>query len=184
MTRSTVHLITALATFSIGYLYLRTAYFTTSTLPFAQEFVLMVMGTIATIAITAALLNKQSEIEFDKEHRVKVFELKTTLYYELIDLIERVISKGEIHKTDLVSLEFLTHKLSTIASEEVLLEYTSFLTEIKKSSLDETITALESEALSSSLARLCVKIRYDLISEDPRAFERLQHIIQGNIEAI
>ncbi len=184
MNNSSKYLLITLATFVAGYFYLRFAYQTTGNMPFVQEIVLVVLGTIATIAITAALLNKQSEIELEKEQRVKIFDIKSDLYFELIEFIEKIITKGEITQNDLIVLEFLTHKISIIANPEVLREYSNFISTIKKTSLDKKISSLESDELSSKLAKLCGKIRYDLISKDKSGLSDVQRIIEHNIEKI
>ncbi len=184
MTKSTKYLLVSLLTFGVGYLFLKLAYHWVQDIPFVQEIVLIVLGTIATIAITAALLNKQSEIELEKEQRVKIFDLKSSLYFDLIDLIEKIISKGEISQKDLLSLEFLTHKISTIAHTDVLKEYANFLSIIKTSSLDTVISPLESDELSQALARLCGTIRYDLITKDSLTKREVQIIINKNIDKL
>ncbi len=184
MNKSTNYLIISLVTFIAGYLFLRYAYSSTQNIPFAQEIVLIVLGTIVTIAITAALLNKQSEVEIEKEQRVKIFDLRATLYFELIEFIERIITKGTISQNDMIALEFLTHKISIIANVAVLKEYSNFIKTIKNTSLDSKISVLESEELSSDLAKLCGKIRYDLISKDENSDINVQQIIKNNIESI
>ncbi len=181
MKESTKYLIIATLTFITGYIFLKVAYLVTNTIPFLQEIVLIVLGTIATIAITASLLNKQSEIELEKEQRIKIFELKSSLYFELIDIIEKVITKGEIMKKDMISLEFLTHKISTLASKEVLVEYSHLINSIKETSSDNKISSVESDELSADLAKLCGKIRNDLIKDSDNSAE-IQNIIDNNIE--
>ncbi len=182
MKESSKYLLIAILTFVSGYVFLKFAYLQFNSIPFLQEIVLIVLGTIATIAITAALLNKQSEIELEKEQRIKIFELKSSLYFELIDIIENVISKGEISKSDMISLEFLTHKISTIAAKDVLIEYSKLLNTIKETSKDSKISSIESDELSSDLAKLCGKIRYDLINTDSSNKRNIQDIIDSNIE--
>jgi hypothetical protein len=184
MKKSTQYLIISIITFTVGYIYLKTAYIQTSEAPFIQEIILVVLGTIVTIAITAALLNKQSEVEIEKEQRVKIFDIKSTLYFELINFIEEVIRKGEIANKDLITLEFLTHKISIIASPEVLLEYANFVKTIKKTSLDKQITSLESDELSAQLAKFCGKIRYDIISKETNSDINIQELIDSNIKNI
>ncbi len=184
MKNSSKYLLISIATFIVGYAFLRQAYLDTSQIPFAQEIVLLVLGTIATIAITAALLNKQSEVELEKEQRVKIFDLKSETYFGLIDFIEQVIIKGEINPKDLIKLEFLTHKISTIASSAVLKEYSNFIQVVKASSQDKQISALESEELSLSLAKLCGMIRYDLIASDSKSQIDIQKLIESNIDKI
>ncbi len=184
MKNSSKYLLVSIVTFLVGYAFLRQAYIDTADLPFAQEIVLLVLGTIATIAITAALLNKQSEVELEKEQRVKIFDLKSETYFGLIDFIEQVIIQGEINPKDLIKLEFLTHKISTIANPAVLEEYSNFIQVVKDSSKDEKISAFESDELSLSLARLCGTIRYDLIANDSNCSLDIQQLIESNIDKI
>jgi hypothetical protein len=184
MSKSANYLLISLITFIGGYFFLRYAYLSTENIPFAQEIVLIILGTIATIAITAALLNKQSEVEIEKEQRVKLFDLKSTLYFELIEFIEKIIVKGTIDENDLIALEFLTHKISIIANPEVLQEYSNFIKIIKNTSQDAKITSLESDELSSGLAKLCGKIRYDLIAKDTTSTIDVEKMIKSNINSI
>jgi hypothetical protein len=184
MKNSTQYLLISLATFIIGYIYLRFAYASTEDIPFVQEIVLVVLGTIVTIAITAALLNKQSEVEIEKEQRVKIFDLKSNLYFDMIEFIESILKKSEITEKDLITLEFLTHKISVIANLDVLKAYSDFTRVFKETTLDSKINALESDAISSELARLCGAIRYDLINKEDETSLKVQKIIDHNIQNI
>ncbi|WP_456431289.1 hypothetical protein [Nitratifractor sp.] len=65
--RQSLYLLLTLITFVAGYAFLRYAYRVSDSLPFAQEIVLIVLGTIATVFITSLLLNKQSAVEIEKE---------------------------------------------------------------------------------------------------------------------
>ncbi len=181
---SLLYLLISLATFIFGYLFLKYAYFSTIEMPFVQEIVLIVLGTIATIAITAALLNKQSEVEMEKEQRVKIFDIKSDLYFELINFVESIITNEEIGRKDMIALEFLTHKISTIANFEVLHEYSNLIKIIKKISIDNKISPLESDELSVGLAKLCGKIRYDLIQKDTKSIAEIETLIKHNIDSI
>ncbi len=184
MANSIKYLIVSIITFIVGYIYLRLAYTNTSENPFGQEIVLIVLGTVVTIAITAALLNKQSEIEIEKEQRVKVFDMKSGLYFDLINFIEELIRKEKIDSKDLITLEFLTHKISIIANPEVLHEYANLIQVIKKTSADTKISDLESDALSGHLAKLCGKIRYDLLPREDQDLESTLSVIESNIQKI
>ncbi len=175
-----LYLILIMTTFVTGYLFLKNAYLTTNSSPFTQEIVLIVLGTIATILITAALLNKQSEVEIDKEQRVKFFNIKSDLYFELIAFIEKIIRKREIDSRDFITLEFLSHKISIVASPEVLKEYSNFVRVIKDSSEDIKITNIESNAMSLHLAKLCGKIRNDLVSKENKTTLDIQKTITLN----
>ena len=134
--------------------------------PFVNEVILIVLGTIVTIAITSALLSKQSEIELEKEQRIKIFDIKSSLYFELINFIEKSILKEEITDKDLIHIEFITHKISVIASISVLNEYLDFVKIVKKVARDNSLSKLESKELSIQLNKLCTKIRYDLINKE------------------
>ena len=172
----------ALFTFVAGYIFLHFAYSAAAKLPFAQETVLVVLGTIATIAITAALISKQSEVEIEKEQRVKIFDLKSQLYLDLISFIESMILKGTLEKNDMLHLEFLTHKISVIANIEVLKEYSEFIDIIKKVSIDEKISPMESDEISIKLSQLCGKIRYDLIQKESESIVNIENLITKNIK--
>ncbi len=184
MQKSIKYLWVSATTFIVGYVYLRTAYMDSSSNPFGQEIVLLVLGTIATIAITAALLNKQSEVEIEKEQRVKIFDIKSNLYFELIHFIESLIQKHQVDKQDLIALEYLTHRISIIANREVLEQYSSLIEVIKKVSEDEKISIAECDELSASLAKLCGKIRYDLVPGVDNQSHEIQAIIDDNIEQL
>ncbi len=166
MNKSKQYLLISLFTFIAGYLFLKSAFYSSQDNLFVNEIVLIVLGTLVTIAITSALLNKQSEVELEKEQRVKIFDIKSSLYFELINFIEGVILKSKITEEDLIRLEFLTHKISIIANNEVLKEYATFVKIVKKVSIDVNVTKLESNELSVQLNKLCAKIRYDLIIKE------------------
>jgi len=166
MNKSLQYLTVSIITFISGYFFLKSAYYKSIETPFVNEIVLISLGTIVTIAITSALLNKQSEVELEKEQRVKIFELKSSLYFELINFIEGVILKSNISSEDMVHLEFLTHKISVIANPEVLEEYVSFVKVMEKVSIDSNVSKLESNEVSMQLNKLCSKIRYDLIIKE------------------
>ena len=166
MNKSLQHLVIAIITFVAGYVFLKTAYLSSQNTPFINEIILIILGTIVTIAITSALLNKQSEIELEKEQRVKIFDIKSSLYFELINFIENIILKKKITEKDLINLEFLTHKISVIANNEVLKEYAAFVKIVKKVSRDTDVSKIESKELSLQLNILCTKIRYDLIIKE------------------
>ncbi len=184
MKNSTKYLLISLATFIIGYIYLRFAYTSTQDIPFVQEIILVVLGTIVTIAITAALLSKQSEVEIEKEQRVKIFDLKSGLYFDLIEFIEKILKKSEITEKDLITLEFLTHKISVVANLDVLKAYADFTRTFRETTLDSKINALESDAISAELAKLCGAIRYDLINKEDDTNIKVQKLIDHNIHNI
>ncbi|WP_297439858.1 hypothetical protein [Sulfurimonas sp.] len=70
-TKKILYLLLTFLTLIAGYTYLRYAYKVTDSTPFTQEIVLIILGTIATVFITALLLNKQTEVEIEKEQSIK-----------------------------------------------------------------------------------------------------------------
>ncbi len=148
-----------------GYAFLRYSYKITDNLPFAQEIVLVVLGTIVTILITAILLNKQTEVELKKEENIKFLELKTNTYTQLLDYLEKVMLKNSTTDEDLIKLRFLTHKLAIVASPSVLVQYEKFVHLFIKTTQDHKLEKKETNMISEELAKLTVKIREDLVGE-------------------
>ena len=153
------------AVFIGGYFFLRLAYHVTDKMPFTQEIILVVLGTLATILITAMLLNKQTSVELEKEQSVKFIELKTETYQQLIDTIETVVEEEEVSRSMLVKLRFHTHRLAIFASPAVLEEYQNFLNTLNHGVEDRHVGSKDAEAISTALARLTVCIRADLVGE-------------------
>ncbi len=180
MTQTTKYILLTLLTFVVGFVFLHTAYYEHTKNPYAQEIVLIVLGTIATIMITAALINKQSELELDKEHHIKIFELKSSIYLGLIDFLEKIVTKGRVSDDEMIYLEFLTHKISIVASDAVLREYSHFIDIIKKAVDDQLISETDFDKISESLAKLTVKIRMDLLENKDDSVE-IEKIIMRNV---
>ena len=149
-----------------GYFFLRLAYHMSDKMPFTQEIVLVILGTLATILITAVLLNKQTAVELDKEQSVKFIELKTQTYQNLIDTLEEMVIHKDITSEELTRLHFHTHRLAIFASAEVLKEYQHFL-DIFHSAIgnDKHVSGKDADILSEALGRLTIYIRADLVGE-------------------
>lgn len=159
------YLLTTAAVVVGGYAFLRYAYRVTDRTPFTQEIVIIVLGVIGTVLITATLLNKQTEVELRKEQSIKFIELKTRVYMGLYELIESMLIKGDITPRELMHLQFMTHKLSLVASPNVLFQYAEFLNIFTASAADLNIDPQQANAISRALARLAVEIRKDLVGE-------------------
>ena len=146
-----------------NFLYLiRYAYRVTDSFPFTQEIVLILLGTLATIFITALLLNKQTAVEIEKEQSVLYINLKTTTYQELLALLEEMALKQNFTTRELTRLQFVTHKLAIIASTEVIDYYQGFLDVIRRISADDSFSGDEPE-LHESLSNLTIQIRRDIL---------------------
>ena len=149
-----------------GYFFIRLAYKVSDQLPFTQEIVLIILGTLATILITALLLNKQTSVELEKEQSIKFIELKTQTYQDLIDSIEEMVLHKDISTEDLIRLKFHTHRLAIFASPAVLAEYEHFLTIFNEMIAKDRHVSLEDEdVIAEALAKLTVYIRADLVGE-------------------
>lgn len=154
-----------LALFVAGYIFLRLAYHVADQLPFSQEWVLIVLGTLVTITLTALLLNRQTETELKKEERAKFLELKTRIYFELLDHIQEVVIQGRTDETEAKRMRMLSHKLAIVASPEVLQQYQRFLTVYHHNLRNRELDAGETEQIMDELARLTLRIRTDILGE-------------------
>ncbi|MCF6298536.1 MAG: hypothetical protein L3J01_01500 [Thiomicrorhabdus sp.] len=177
-----VYLILSLITLVSGYAFLRYAYKVTDSLPFTQEIVLVILGTVATIFITALLLNKQTAVEVEKEQNIRFLELKTQTYQKLFDLLENMSLVDSFSNKELIHLQFITHRLAIISSPEVLSEYQNFLKVVREISQDKSFTD-DADTLHKALSSLTLKIREDLIGvtfDDDYTQEQINKMIQRN----
>jgi hypothetical protein len=156
------YLLLSLLTLVAGYFFTRLAYKATIDFPFTQEIVLIILGTLATILITALLLNKQTEVEIEKEQNIRHIELKTSTYQQLLDLLEEMSLKDSFTEKEIIRLQFITHKLAVIASPGVINEYCSCLGVVKNISGDNSFSG-EMAKLHDSISSLTVEIRKDIL---------------------
>ena len=177
---NTVLMILSAVIFIGGYFFLRLAYHMSDKTPFTQEIILIVLGTLATILITALLLNKQTSVELEKEQSVKFIDLKTNTYEDLINTIEEIVIAESIDNTQLTKLKFHTHRLAIFASPDVLKEYRNFLDVFDETiSKDREVSVDDANALSHALAKLTIYIRTDLIGElDVQSGEKVKKIAE------
>ncbi len=164
-TKNIVYLLLSLLTLIVGYAFLRYAYRVTDSFPFTQEIVLIILGTVATIFITALLLNKQTSVEIEKEQSIRYLDLKTSTYQQLLDLIEEMSMLDQFTNRDIVRLHFITHKLSVIAAPEVIDEYQSFLRVIRNIGEDNSFAG-DMRELHEALSNLTIMIRRDILGEN------------------
>ncbi len=170
-------LLTAI-TFVGGYAFLRYAYHVADRFPFTQEIVLVFLGTIATVLITALLLNKQTAVEVQKEQNIKFLELKRKTYENLINQIEGIVLSEDVSDEDIVRFQFITHRLAIASSPPVLEEYHHFLEALNAAARDRSISGEDPKRLSESLANLTIRIRADLIGDADIAADYTQEQIK------
>ena len=182
-TKKLFYLLLTFLTLVAGYAYLRYAYKVTDTTPFTQEIVLIILGTVATIFITALLLNQQTAVEVEKEQNIMFLDLKTKSYEKLLDLLEEMSSVEHFGKEEVTQLEFMTHRLAIVASPNVLKEYNDFLKTIVQISGDGSFSN-DRSVLSEALSNLTIEIRSDLLNErrDSSTYsqEQIQRLISSN----
>ena len=163
--QNVLYLLLSVALVLGGYLWLRASYTVARDWPFTQEILLVILGIVATVLITALLLNKQTEVELEKEWSIKFTDLKAEIYLSLLDHIEKHLASGGITPEERVRLQFLTHKLALVAAPNVLEEYERFLDVFSKAGSDAVFTQAEAEEIHDALARLTAEIRKDLVGE-------------------
>ncbi len=156
------YLTLSLLTLVSGYFYLRYAYRVSDSMPFTQEIVLIILGTVATVFITAMLLNQQTAVEIEKEQNIKFLDLKSRTYERLLDLMEKMSLAENFSDAELTNLQFITHRLAIVASPDVLNEYQNFLQVVTKLSADNSFSG-DVELLFQALGALTIQIRQDLI---------------------
>ena len=185
-TKKLIYLILTFITLIAGYAYLRYAYKVTDTTPFTQEIVLIVLGTIATVFITALLLNKQTEVEIEKEQNIKFLDLKAATYERLLDLMEEMADANLLTDKDITKLQFVTHRLAIFASPAVLNEYNNFLKVLSELSKDGTLNN-DDQQLGEALGKLTVQIRFDLLNENPTqktySTDQIKRLIKKNSDS-
>tara|TARA_R110002096_G_scaffold379_2_gene2265 strand:- start:4478 stop:5059 length:582 start_codon:yes stop_codon:yes gene_type:complete len=176
------YLILSFLTLIAGYAFIRIAYHATDSFPFTQEIILIILGTVATIFITALLLNQQTSVEIQKEQSIRYLDIKTTTYQLLLDLLEEMSLMEKFSNKDIIRLQFITHKLSVVASPEVIDEYQSFISVIKEISNDNSFMG-EMQRLHDSLSKLIVLIRQDILGENDNIHyskKRISEMIRSN----
>ncbi len=174
-----LYLLLSLATLVMGYFYLRYAYHVTDKMPFTQEIVLVILGTLATIFITGLLLNKQSAVEIEKEQNIRFLELKMQTYQQLLDLLEEMSLLEKFTNKEIIRLQFVTHKLAVVAAEEVIVEYQHLLNTLKNISQDSSFSG-DMHQLHEALGNLTLRIRKDILGANTAT--NINTIIQTNAQ--
>lgn len=164
-----------------GYAFLRYAYKVSDSTPFTQEIISVILGTVATVLITALLLNQQTAVEIEKEQNIKFLDLKANTYEQLLERIEEMSLSHNVTQTDITRLRFITHRLAIFASPPVLDEYHLFLEVLGRCAKDGTLINNSNE-IADALASLTIKIRADLIGEIDKEGEFAQHYINKLIQ--
>ncbi len=168
-----VLLVLILLTSGVGYLAFRYFYGVAGDYPFTQEILLVFIGAVATVLITALLLNQQTDLELRKEGQVLLLDHKGNSYSALIEHIGEIIEKERMDEEALAELRVLNHKLTMFASAEVIRHFRDVLEHLDRATKDGRIADQERVNIMDSVAVLTYHMRRDLLGriegEDARA---------------
>ena len=146
-----------------GYFAFRLLYGVSDRFPFSQELLLVFLGAIATILITALLLNQQTELELRKEGQVLLLDQKSATYMALIEHIGEIVEKGRLDPDGVAELRVLNHKLAMIGSADVIGQFSDVLRRLDDSTADQAISDAEQAQIMQSVAVLTYHMRRDLL---------------------
>lgn len=182
--RPTLTMALLLATIAAGYLGFRYFYGISGDYPFAQELILVFIGAVATVLITALLLNQQTELELRKEGQVLLLDQRSATYSELIDHIGEIVEKGAMSPEQLAELRVLNHKLAMVGGARVIGHFSKVLAQLDRAVRDRRIEAGEQDRIMREIAVLTWHMRRDLLGrvsgEDSNAV--LRDIISNNAD--
>lgn len=171
-------------TLAAGYLAFRYFYQISGDYPYSQELLLVFIGAVATVLITAALLNRQTELELRKEGQVLLLDQKASIYTALIDHLGEIVEKGRMEPAALAELRVLNHKIAMIGSAEVISHFSRVLKILDHAVHDELIHQSEGREIMAALAELTFYMRRDLLGriEDEDTETVLQMIRANNAD--
>jgi len=152
-----------IATLVVGYATFRYFYHVADEFPYSQEILLVFIGAIATVLITAALLNRQTELELRKEGQVLLLDQKAATYTALIEHLGEIVEKGRLAPDALAELRVLNHKLAMIGSAEVIGHFSKVLALVDSALRDTLIQEREGREIMAAVAVLTFYMRRDLL---------------------
>ncbi len=146
-----------------SYLTFRYLYGVAGDFPFSQEIILVFIGAVATVLITALLLNQQTELELRKEGQVLLLDHKSATYTALIEHIGEIVETGRMEDTQLAELRVLNHRLAMIASADVIRHFREVLKRLDDAVADDRILQPEQARIMRAVAVLTYHMRRDLL---------------------
>lgn len=163
LSNRSVVMILLVVTIVTGYLGFRFFYGVSGDYPFSQELILVFIGAIATVLITALLLSQQTELELRKEGQVLLLDQKSGAYSALVDHIGEIVEKASMTPEQYAELRILNHKLAMIADAEVIRAFRGVLKQLDEAVQDKKIAAAEQDKIMHSVAILTYHMRRDLL---------------------
>lgn len=145
------------------YFMFRTMYMAEQPLPFAQEMTLVFLGGVVTIALTAALLNRQTELELRKEGRVIILQQQCAIYMACIEKVAKIVESIRHDAVLIDDLRVLNHQLAVVASEEVVVRFEAVLDALLSGFADGALSGADGEKVMQSVADLTTAMRSDVL---------------------
>ena len=158
-------LILLVLTIVTGYLGFRYFYEVSGDFPYSQEVLLVFIGAVVTVLITALLLNQQTELELRKEGQVLLLDRKSSIYGALIEHVGEIVEKGAMNAELYADLRVLNHKLAMIGSAPVIRHFNAVLDQLDLSMRDQSIAAHEQDQIMRAVATLTYHMRRDLLGQ-------------------
>lgn len=163
--RDIAYLVLATVLAVAGYALFRAMYFVGEPVPFAQEMVLVFLGAVATIYLTAVLLNRQTELELRKEGRVIVLQQKADTYMACIEKVAELVETANHDPRLIDELRVLNHKLAIVGSGATVRQFCAVLDRLLDGLRDGGMTGAEGESVMHALADLTAAMRADILEE-------------------
>ncbi|MEZ5653883.1 MAG: hypothetical protein R3E87_25395 [Burkholderiaceae bacterium] len=159
------YILMAAAVLIIGYAAFRYLFYAGEGAVFAQESILVLLGAVATIFITATLLNRQTELELRKEGSVLLLEQKNRVYMAAIETVADIV-EGRHYDSELVdTLRVLNHKLAVVGSGEVIAAFHKVLDMLLSGLSGGELGEEAAENVMHAIAEVTVAMRADMLSE-------------------
>ena len=170
-----------------GYLGFRYFYQVSGDFPYTQEVLLVFIGAVVTVLITALLLNQQTELELRKEGQVLLLDRKSSIYAALIEHVGEIVEKGRLDAELYADLRVLNHKLAMIGSAAVIRHFNAVLDQLDLSMRDQSIVTHEQDRIMRAVATLTYHMRRDLLgqigSKDDADVLQLIHANNADLES-
>ena len=162
------------------YFMFRTMYMAEQPLPFAQEMTLVFLGGVVTIALTAALLNRQTELELRKEGRVIILQQQCALYMACVEKVAKIVESIRHDAVLIDDLRVLNHQLAVVASEEVVVRFEAVLDALLSGFADGALSGADGEKVMQSVADLTMAMRSDVLQNTALASTNAASAIRQN----
>ena len=171
----------AAAALGIGIVFLfRSMYLAEDTLPFAQEMTLIFLGAVVTIILTAALLNRQTDLELRKEGRVIILQQQCDIYMACIEKVAEIVETAR-HDAKLIDeLRVLNHKLAVVASAGVVSSFEQVLESLQSGFADGTLSDGDGERVMNAVADLTIAMRSDVLHAAAFPSQNTERVVRLN----